>query len=295
MRFVCLGLSLAGVAVGAIAGPHEGLKIVIREMFPAGTMETTVYVASDRIREQARMFSPESRDRLEGREYVRIRRCDLNRMFVLNPAERTYGARPLQTHLSAVERFALSLGRQANELSAASSLVVETTTVDTGERKMAFGHSARRIVTTRREIPSERSGAASETVIDGWYIDLDTRPSCERATTGRARAVLVARTMPADGPTNAPRVTFREIGTPEEGFAIESRTTWRIAEPGTINRPASVVTHKVVTHVSRGTLAARLFEVPAGFRSLDGRFTGLADRWGRTAGIVRSVVASWFH
>jgi hypothetical protein len=40
---------------------------------------------------------------------------------------------------------------------------------------------------------SERSDPASETVIDGWYIDLETRPSCERDTTGRARAVLIAR------------------------------------------------------------------------------------------------------
>lgn len=281
--------------MGAIAGPLDGLKIITRETFPAGTMETTVYVASDRVREQSRMFSPYSGDRPERREYVHIRRCDLNRMFVLNPAERTYAGRPLLIPLSAVERFALSMGRRSSEPSGTSSLVIETTTVDTGERKVAFGHAARRVLTTRREIPSERSDQASETVIDGWYIDLETRPSCEHRATGRAGAILVARAASADAASSAPRVTFKEIGTPEEGFAIETRTTWRVADHETTNRPASVVTHRVVTHVSRQPLAASLFEVPAGFRTLDGRFSLLAARWGRTAEIVRSVVASWFR
>jgi hypothetical protein len=295
MRFVVLGLSLAGVAMGAAAGPLDRLTIVTRETFPAGTMETTVHVASDRVREQTRMFSPDSGDRPERRARVLIRRCDLNRILVLNPAERTYASHLLQPQLSAVERFALSMGRPHNEPSGPSSLLVETTTVDTGERKMAFGYSARRVVTTRREIPSERSDTASETVIDGWYIDLETRPSCERGASGRTRAVLIARATPADARRHAPRVTFKEIGTPEEGFAIETRTTWRTTGDETANRPASVVTHRVVTHVSRGPLAASLFEVPAGFRPLDGRFSTLAARWGRTAEIVRSIVASWFR
>ncbi|MEX1129880.1 MAG: hypothetical protein WEB50_15020 [Vicinamibacterales bacterium] len=295
MRFVFLGLSLAGVAVGATAGPLDGLKIVTRETFPAGTMETTVYVAGDRVREQSRMFSPSSSDRHDGRAHVLIRRCDLNRILVLHPAERTYASHPLQARLSAVERFALSMGRRSHEPSATSSFVVETTTVDTGERRMAFGYSARRVLTTRRDIPSERSGTASETVIDGWYIDLETRPSCEQRSSGRARAVLVARATPADARRQAPRVTFKEIGTPEEGFAIETMSTWRTTGDETANRPASVVTHRLVTHVSRQPLAASLFEVPAGFGSLDGRFSTLAARWGRTAEIVRSVVASWFR
>jgi hypothetical protein len=294
MRFVFLGLSLAGVAVGATARPLDGLTIVTRETFPAGTRETTVYVAGDRVREQSRMFLPDSGARPEPREYVHIRRCDLNRIFVLDPVERTYAARSLQIQLSAVERFALSMGRRSSEPPLTYGLVVETTTVDTSERRMAFGHSARRVVTTRREIPSEQSETASETVIDGWYIDLETRPSCEQSATGRARAVLIARAMPADARRQAPRVTFKEVGTPEDGFAIETTTTWRAAH-GTPYRLASVVTHKVVTHLSRQPLAASLFEVPAGFGSLEGRVSTLAARWGRTAEIVRSVVASWFR
>lgn len=109
-----------------------------------------------------------------------------------------------------------------------------------------------------------------------------------------ARAVLIAHATPADARSSAPRVTFKETGTPENGFAIETRTTWRAADPETANRPAPV-THRVVTHVSREALAVSLFEVPGGFRSLDGRFSMLAARWGRTAEIVRSVVASWFR
>jgi hypothetical protein len=252
-----------------------------------------VYVAGDRVREQSRMFSSYSGDQSEGP--VHIGRCDLNRILVLRPAERTYASHPMQPQLSAVERFALSLGRRSNPPSAPSSLVVETTTVDTGERRTTFGHIARRVLTTRRDIPSERSEPASETVIDGWYIDLETRPTCEQSASGRGRAVLTGHVTSADARSRAPRVMFREIGRPEEGFAIETRTTWRVTGLESGNRPSSIVTHKVVTQLSREALPASLFEVPTGFRSLDGKFDTLAARWGRTAEIVRSVVASWFR
>src|SRR5687767_14852608 len=86
----------------------------------------------------------------ERHDHVRIERCDLNRMFVLDLQRRTYLAAPLRADLNAVERLALSVqppsGRSAN----GPEIVVETTTVDTGERKRAFGYSARRVLTTRR-------------------------------------------------------------------------------------------------------------------------------------------------
>jgi hypothetical protein len=57
MRFRFLGLSLAGFAAAATAGTHEGLKIVTRETFPAGTNESTTHIASDRVRVESRMSS----------------------------------------------------------------------------------------------------------------------------------------------------------------------------------------------------------------------------------------------
>jgi hypothetical protein len=52
--------------------------------------------------------------------------------------------------------------------------------VDTGERKDFFGHPARHVITTTKETPLHESHSeARESVTDGWYIDLDTRISCD--------------------------------------------------------------------------------------------------------------------
>jgi hypothetical protein len=271
--------------------PHDGLKIVTLETFPAGTHETTTYVASDRVRVERRLSSRLPGGETQRHEYIHLRRCDINRTFALDPAERTYQGAPLQMNPTRIERFALSLHRPAAESPGPADLVVETTTVDTGERKMAFGHSARRVVITRRQIAGGQPGATSETVTDGWYIDLDTRPTCEREEAGRPRAVLIGVVSPAAGTRRGPpRVTFRDIGDPEDGFPLETTERWRDADAEASNR----VVHQVVTHLSRQRFEASLFEVPAGYRSKDRTFARVADRWVRTAHIIRSVVSSWF-
>src|SRR3954465_2693548 len=296
MRLRFVEWSLVGLAAAAAAAPHEGLKIIARETFPAGSNETTTYVAGDRIRVETRMSLHAPDGGTQHREAVIVHRCDLDRVLVLRPAERTYDARPLGFTLNRIERFAFSLGRRDQEpSSAAGTLIVETTTVDTGERKMAFGHSARHVITTRRDIPPGSAGAAGETVTDGWYIDLETRPPCERQQSGRAGAAGFP-SPPNQPRASRPRVTFKDIGNPETGFAIETSTTWHASTPDANQQVQhSIVTHTVVTEVSAQQLDARLFEVPEGYRSSDGMFTALATRWGRTAQIVQSVVASWFH
>src|SRR3954470_23604054 len=136
MRFRFLGWSLVGLTAAAAAAPHEGLKIVARETFPAGSNETTTYVAGDRIRVETRMSSHAPDGGTQHHEAVMVRRCDLDRVLMLRPAERTYDARPLGFTLNRIERFVVSLGRRNREpLTAAGTLIVETTTVDTGERK----------------------------------------------------------------------------------------------------------------------------------------------------------------
>jgi hypothetical protein len=169
-------------------------------------------------------------------------------------------------------------------------IVVETTTVDTGERRSAFGYSARRIVTTRRQIHTGHSGATGETSTDGWYIDLERRPTCERDERG-ARAVLIAS---AGARNSARRVAFQDVGKPEDGFAIETIVTWRSADERG-NGALSSTRHLLVTEVSSQALTPSLFDVPAGLRSSDGIFTRLAGRYVRTAQIVQSAVASWFR
>lgn len=296
MRFRFLGLSLAGLAAVAPPATHQGLKIVTRETFPAGTHEKVEYVADDRARLESRVASRGPDGGAQRAESIVVRRCDLDRAFVLRPGDRTFEAHPLEWKLNGLERFAISLSRRQKEptRAGAAGLVVETTTIDRGERKTAFRHTARHVVTTRKDIPVGKT-AEGETITDGWYIDLEARPKCERQETGRAVLMAAVVKWPADAQAKTPRVTFRDIGDPERGFAIETTTTWRASAQAPNDPAASVITHSLVTEISSQQLDAKLFEVPAGYHSTDGMFASFAARWGRTAQIVQSVVASWFR
>jgi hypothetical protein len=60
-------------------------------------------------------------------------------------------------------------------------ITIDRATTDTGERRTFFGRTARHLITRERSSQSD-----GETLIDGWYIDLDGLPSTRR------EAVLVA-------------------------------------------------------------------------------------------------------
>jgi len=292
VRFSFLALAFAGLTAAPGSAPEGGLTIVLSESFPAGTKETTEYVAVDRARVEWRISSRTHEQPAQPQDFVQIRRCDLDTLTVLNVGAATYHSEPLGAHLTRLERALLLFGRRERE-SRAPDIVVETNTVDTGERRVAFGHSARRVVTTRRQFLASTPDAADETVTDGWYIDLDTRVSCERAE--RSRAVLIAVAAPSNTREDSPRIAFRDIGSPEEGFPIETTTTFNAAEGRKLRQIPPTVTRSVVTRLSREPLEASLFEVPPGFRCEDGRFSSLTAGWTRKGHILRSVVASWFR
>jgi hypothetical protein len=292
MRFGFAWWALASLAAAASSPASEGLKIVVLESFPAGTIETTEYVAADSARVEWRLSSGTPDHGRQERGYLHIRRCDLNQLIILDPRDRSYQTAPLRTDLTILDRAALKLRRHETESQAGPHIVVETTTIDTGERRVAFGQSARRVRTIRRQFPENHPGSAEETLTDGWYIDLDTRVSCERAE--RGRSVLIAVATRSGERTASPRVIFKDIGKAEDGFPVDTTVTAHLGSPDLPQQPQPVVTRRVVTHLSREPLDPNLFEVPAGFRCTDRRFTHLAARWQRTADIVRSVVASWF-
>jgi len=108
------------------------------------------------------------------------------------------------------------------------TLRIETTTLDTGERKEFFGHTARHVITTEKQIPLEGSKSiAQEMVKDGWYIDFDTSISCARrrplGKPAHVHAFLTAGNAPIE------KREFVDKGEPETGFAIEQKITTKEA------------------------------------------------------------------
>ena len=222
-------------------------------------METTEYIQADRKREEHRGFFG-YRLRPNGRDIYRpaprtalIKRCDLQRAFHLNFDDREYTACPIQPFPTREEIRARTEGVRQPSVPTAPTVLVETETVDTGERRELFGRPARHVITTKRVIPLTGSRRLpSETVADGWYIDLDTGLSCDPWwwSSGSGHAFLSIHKQ-GDQPD---RPTFKDIGEPERGYPVLSRST----------QDGSVLELEV-THFSTVAIDPALFEVPANF------------------------------
>jgi hypothetical protein len=305
MRFGFVALSLAGIVAAASSAP-PGLKIVARETSPAFIIETTEYIQSDRTRVESRVTPARYHARVEPRAHERdhrsaqIMRCDIQKTILLNYADRTYLTDPVRIYPSRAQTFLASLASANATTPKSPSLLIETTTVQTGERKTAFGHSARRVITTRRHIPLDAAGGpASETEIDGWYIDLEARPSCERplAVSVHFVARWVKEPSGAERSSEFRTVTFKDIGAPERGYAIETTTTSRSAATyaDDISSERTSVTHKVVTQLSRQPLDPALFEIPPGFRAAQGHLAAVAAQLTQAWQTMKDLVAALFQ
>ena len=246
-----------------------------RQLPPSESIE---YLQADRRRREHRgsfgyrlrpngrtMFCPAPRTAL-------ITRCDLKQTFHLNLDDRQYTAGPLQTFPTREDMLARAAasGQLVVAPQREPTVLVETETVDTGERKELFGHTARHVVTTRRVIPLAGANRGAETTVtDGWYIDLNTYISCEPSwrSARSSHAFLTAHRQGEE--SDVP--TFKDVGEPERGFAVSSKAT----SSGTITlRDGSTRQHvstweTEVTELSTAAIDPALFEIPSGFRLVE--------------------------
>jgi hypothetical protein len=205
---------------------------------------------------------------LPGPYLAAITRCDLGQVFELNLDAAEYVAAPYPPKpLTQVEMEARGLSKLDIPQSDKPTLRIETTTRDTGERKEFFGHTARHVIITRKQIPLEGSHAQpQETVTDGWYIDLDPQVSCDRRLSkGKcAHAYLATGKQPAEKPE------FVDNGESETGFPVQSVTVSKdmYTAPDGINKQINSKSETLVTQLELGRVDPSLFEIPAGFKQV---------------------------
>jgi hypothetical protein len=206
---------------------------------------------------------------VQGPRTASIVRCDLGQMFILNLDRRTYSSTPYPRVPSEAERRAYA-ERVSKEPARKPTVTVEISTVDTGERKEIFGHTARHIVTTRRESPLEGSiQPPKEYVTDGWYIDLDTSLSCDPERPAGSFSYAFLTTSVNGRFADVPDLKL--VGKPENGFALSTTMTSRLTYvrgDGTKQADVSVNATEVVG-LSMVPLYPALFEIPAGFTRVD--------------------------
>jgi len=259
------------------ASNTSGLKMIVRHTFEGISSDQTMYLHGDRRRTEYRNWTggakrwDGSTDVHYGPRLASITRCDLGQAFDLNLDAGEYVAYPHPPKpLSKEETEARGLKVPEFAASGKPTLRMETTTVDTGERKEFFGHTARHIITTRKQTPLEGSKSdAQQTVTDGWYIDLDTSISCDRQRLEgkrvHAHSFLAAGNMPVE------KIEFIDKGEPEGGFAIEWKITSLEANtPGNGVKKVHTSTNEMrMTQLEEGPLDPALFAIPAGFRQVE--------------------------
>lgn len=99
--------------------------------------------------------------------FSNIANCDTRTGFLIDPVAREY-----RTYK--VVRFSPS--SQLDEYRKKNPrdvIEIQSTTVETGERKTFFGHPARHFITTTRRV-AENSKEGGEETVDGWYIEHET-------------------------------------------------------------------------------------------------------------------------
>ena len=276
-----------------------GIRMTVQIGFDKNKSQYTSYIEADRKRTEHQNSMGGGRhadgtlDMRRGPRLASITRCDLGQTFDLNLEDREYVVFPYPSQpLTKIEIATRDLSVPRKIDSAAPTVRIETTTVDTGERKELFGHLARHVITTWKQTLLAGSQAEpQETVTDGWYIDLDMSTTCDLKWGSRAHL----RPGPA-----LEKYEFVDKGNAETGFAVEQK----IRSRGTLSTSDGTKTEIAysselkITEFTVGRLDPALFEIPPNFRRVDdiNRYPALtlADRWFYAQAWFRAVARSIF-
>ena len=305
MHLFTLWLLLLGVPL--LHPPSSsGLKFAVRHTYDGISSEQTLYVEQDRRRTEYRNSMggekrrwDRSRDMRYGPQLASIVRCDVGQMFEVNLDAGEFVAAPYPPQpLSKTQTEARGLKTPQFIASDKPTLRIVTSTLDTGDRRDFFGHTARHVITTRRQIPLEGSTSNDqEMVTDGWYIDLDTSISCDpKRQSGKAvHAFLAVGNAPIE------KMEFVDKGALESGFAIEWKITTKEAitlSDGT-KKDQTFVHEMCVTQLVEGPLDPALFTIPSGFRQVEhidrNPPTDLPNQWSMAWDRFKASVARLFR
>jgi len=246
--------------------------ITIRYSSAGHESENTLYVSNDRSRiDYSRDIASGSAGAAVRKERpcsAIIERCDLGRVFLLDLDACEYEVSRLPTYggwsywLRAIQ-YCVShpVATWNSHRSRPPTVVIETTTVDTGERKEAFGFTARHVVTTTRRLPiAPAHDEESETKEEGWYIDIDPTVACRRLPPDRrpASVLLEQGQIPQ----------FKTIGPRETGYGIEVTSVLfhKLAGRHTTPETVAATSKRWVTQLSTDLPDPQIFEIPPGFR-----------------------------
>ena len=190
-----------------------------------------------------------------GATSVNIIQCDMRRTIQVNDTARKYFITPMDSDSSSTDDTS-TVGAPPTAAAQRGGVVNMTvTTVDTGERKEMFGFTARHLKRTTITEPSPDACNQQRMKVetDGWYINLEYGLACESAS-------RPTQMGPRSAQGCRDRYQYRRTGPTNLGFPLVETTTM-YGEDGR----ATFTMMKEVLEISRQSLDAALFDIPAGY------------------------------
>ena len=235
------------VVLCAAASARADLRIKQRTTMQGQSYESDVAIKGQRQRTE-QQFGP--------MKNISIMQCDARRFLNISEATRKYTVTPFVAE-SADAGSATTPARPASSTTTRRGGVVTyvMTITDTGERKQVLGFTARRIKTVMKSeaSPDACNTETSHYESDGWYIDFDFNFECLNN--------LQAASPSSGGaqPECQDRVRHRRVGTAKLGYPVQITTSF--FKDGKVQFTSTTE----VVEISRATLDAALFDVPAGY------------------------------
>ncbi len=241
------------------------VKVKTRDTMAGHSSESTVYIKGPRQRSE-QSYGP-------GMSLTTVLQCDQKRQIQINNACKVYLVTPFTEEEEAAEEAppppppppAAKPAAQKGAKTAkpapgprGGTITYTSTTTDTGERQQMFGFSARHIKSSMRSEPSPEACMKEKFSMetDGWYANVSYGLSCQTAA---ARAS--ARNVSPQKPECQDKVLFRRSGAGQLGYALKETRTMT-------SGGQTFTTSTETLELSRSTLDAALFDIPAGYREV---------------------------
>ena len=183
-----------------------------------------------------------------------ITQCDLRRTIQINDRARKYMISPMDSDESTASTTGTDAAAMSGPSRRGGDVTMSVNTTDTGERKEMFGFTARHL---KRTMISQSSPDACQQQhmkieTDGWYINLEYGLSCPSQRPPQRPGM--ASTGCRD------RYQYKHNGPSNLGYPLIETTTMYGADGS-----ATFTMTKEVIELSRQTLDAALFDLPAGY------------------------------
>jgi hypothetical protein len=243
-----LPFTIAIIFIGFISSTTAlaDVKIKSKQTVSGQSYENTTYIKGKRQRSET----------MNGM-MINLTQCDLRRGIQLNSQTKTYVVNSFTDGTQGSNSSAVT---DKNGVVQAGGRVTTTiTTKDTGERKQMFGFTARRLIVTMETVSSADACNKMNTKMqtDGWYIDAEFVLDCDYGYQNYGSYGS------RDGGCKD-RYEMKTVGTAKRGYPVYEKMTMFDASG---KESMSIVNE--VTELSRATLEASLFDVPADYREVE--------------------------